>query len=152
MAVRSAPPPAVVMPPAAEPEALPAGAPYVLAWIDGDSADLAVIERGRSLAAALGGRLTVLYVFSPGHRASNTTLGRARSLALASGAPLVEVPAYTALDGLVEFAAQRGATHLVLSCPERVLREGSFVEALADRLDRVDLYVLPRSTQLSHVT
>lgn len=130
-----------------DPEATPATprAPHVVAWVTGEPEDLTVIARGRALADAVQGRLTILYAFSPGGRAPAVGLANLRSQARASGAPFIEVPAYTAIDGLVEFTMQRGTTQIVLSCPPHVLRRGSLVEELVERLDGVDLYVLPRS-------
>jgi len=120
---------------------------HVLACVAGNAADLEVIRRGRTLADHLGARITVLHAFALGDEQSRRRwLKRDRTYARALEAPLVEVPAYSPLDGIVEYARSRHVTHLVLSATMDsrwyAARRDDLVAQLAGRLQGVDLYVV----------
>jgi len=129
-------------------------ASHVLACIAGQAADLEVIRRGRTLADHLGARITVLHAFALGNQQQRRRwLKRDRTFAHALKAPLVEVPAYSPLDGIVEYAQSRHVTHLVLSAVMdsrwHAAKRDDLVAQLAGRLRGVDLYVVRQANQLS---
>jgi K+-sensing histidine kinase KdpD len=123
------------------------GSQQVLACISGSADDLRLIRAGSALAERLDGRLTVLYVLAPdaGPRPVDT-LHAARLFARSVQAALIEVPAGTVVDGIVQYALERAVKHIVVSQPRRAprlaARRGSLVNAIAERLTDVEFYVL----------
>src|SRR5438105_3832832 len=84
--------------------AVPARLQHVLVCVTAADGDPLLVRSGRTLAERLGGRLSVLYAFVPGDAPRpRGTLAAIRALARACGAPLIEVPAYSAADGIAEF-------------------------------------------------
>jgi two-component system sensor histidine kinase KdpD len=120
---------------------------HVLVCVAGAEDDLRLIRHGALLAERVHARLSVLYVLSPssGRRPSNT-LQADRLFARSVGAPLVEMPAGSVVDGIAGYAVERGATHLVLSEEQRTpwyaSRHGSLVDSLVARLAGIEIYVL----------
>ncbi len=107
-------------------------ASHVLVCVAAEQGDCDLIRQGRVLAGLVDGRLTVLYAFRVGaERRQRDALRADRSCAHAVGAQLVELPAYSAADGIAEYARARAVTHIVL-------REAQASEALLDRLRDVD--------------
>lgn len=124
--------------------------PHVLVCVFGETIDCELIHQGRALADLMRGRLTVLYPFTVGADDRNRSeLQRDRMTARAASAQLIELPAYSHLDGIVEYANTRGITHLVLSDRPSGSwhgpRSDSLPERLVERLDAVDLYLLTGS-------
>jgi two-component system, OmpR family, sensor histidine kinase KdpD len=120
---------------------------HVLVCISGARDDLRLIRHGALLAERLHGRLTVLFVFSPaGRQRPGEALQGARLFARSVGAPLVELPAASLVDGIAGYTADRRASHIVLSEEQRTpwyaVWHGSLVEHLAERLTNVEIYVL----------
>jgi K+-sensing histidine kinase KdpD len=131
----------------AESAAAPDRCPHVLVCIGGQAIDRELIRQGRVLADLMHGRLTVLYPFRLGvEERDRTELARDRVYAREAGAQLVELPAYSSVDGIVEFASARDVTHLVLSDRTSATwygaRPDSMPERLVERLGPVDLYLL----------
>jgi K+-sensing histidine kinase KdpD len=127
-------------------QARAAGPPHVLVCIRGDADDLELMRRGRALAGWLQGRLTVLHPFCLGRgEDQRQALAQDRAYARSPQAPLVELPAYSPEDGIVEYSRTRSVTHLVLPAGEGpawyAAWRDSLPERLARRLSGVDLYV-----------
>lgn len=120
---------------------------HVLVCVGGDATDPELIRQGWVLAQRLGAKFTLLHAFSLGEGEQHRRMiARDRAYARALQAPLVELPAYSPADGIVEYARTRGVTHLVLSdgggAPWYSTRQMALPEQLARRLDGVDLYVV----------
>jgi K+-sensing histidine kinase KdpD len=125
----------------------PQGRAHVLACVAGQAADLEVIRRGRALADRLGARITVLHAFALGEEQQQRRwLIQDRALAATLGAPLVEIPAYSALDGIVEYAQTRQVTHVVLGggieSSWYTARRDDLAERLWSRLGVLNMYVV----------
>ncbi len=119
---------------------------HLLICLQGDVDDPDLVRSGLSLAQRLPARVTVVFAFSPGSACvSRRLLDHCRTVAAAGGAVLVELPAYSPVSGIVEFARARGVTHVVVgdrprgTWPRRY--RASLAQQLEARLDRVDLYV-----------
>jgi two-component system sensor histidine kinase KdpD len=120
---------------------------HVLACAAGQAADLEVIRRGRALADRLGARITVLHAFALGEdQQRRRWLVQDRALARTLGAPLVEIPAYSALDGIVEYAQTRQVTHVVLGGGSEsswyTARPSDLAERLCSRFGALNVYVV----------
>ena len=131
----------------AAPDAAQERSPHVLVCIGGQAIDRELIRQGRVLAELMHCRLTVLYPFRlGGDERDRAELAQDRAYAHEAGAQLVELPAYSSVDGIVEFASARDVTHLVLSdrptAPWYGGRAESLPERLVKRLGQVDLYLL----------
>jgi K+-sensing histidine kinase KdpD len=131
--------------------ASPDRAPHVLVCVAGGKDDLRLMRHGELLARRLSAPLTVLYVLcdATGPRPAEALSG-IRCFAEAMGAPVVEEPAYSVIDGIAEHAALRAVTHLVISEAERTpwyaVWRGSFLNDLLVRLPAgVDVFVLGES-------
>jgi K+-sensing histidine kinase KdpD len=125
-----------------------AGTPlHVLICLSGDSIDAELMRQGRVLAGWLGARLTALYAFRLGESpASRPALARDRQYARSIGTPLVELPAYSPVEAIAEFARTRSVTHIVLVEDRPAGRLHSLVSVLLERLTGLDLYVVsPRA-------
>jgi two-component system sensor histidine kinase KdpD len=121
--------------------------PHVLVCISGSQDDLRLMQQGALLARRLAGRLTALYVLSPPARPRPSEVLRAdRVFARSLGVALVETPAASVVDGITEYALERGVTQIVLSeavhTPWYTARHGSLVDDLARRLADVEIFVL----------
>jgi two-component system, OmpR family, sensor histidine kinase KdpD len=135
-----------------------AGAPrrplHVLVCISGATSDLRLMRQGWLLAGRLHARITVLYVLSAAGEARPVeALTGVRLFAESLGAPLVELPAFSVVDGIIEYATRRDVTQLVLSEPHgtgrSVFGRGSLLDALLQRLEGIDVYVLADSAERS---
>jgi K+-sensing histidine kinase KdpD len=121
-------------------------AQHVLICVTGTEDDLRLMRHGALLAKRLRARLTVLYVLMQGESRPTDLLAGERFFARSLGAPLVELPACSLIDGITDFAAARGVTQVVISSFERApwyaAWRGPDIAELAQRLGAVDLYVL----------
>src|ERR1700694_5467528 len=89
---------------------------HVLVCLRGEEIDLELMRQGLVLASLTGARLTMLFAFRPGVDGERrAVLVRDRAQAREMGAQLVELPSFSATDGIVEYARNRGVTHIVLS-------------------------------------
>jgi two-component system, OmpR family, sensor histidine kinase KdpD len=133
-----------------------AGAPprpsHVLVCISGATSDLRLMRQGWLLAGRLHARTTVLYVLSAAGEARPVeALTGVRLFAESLSASLVELPAFSVVDGIVEYVAKRNVTHLVLSeshgARRSIFGRGSLLDELLQRLEGIDVYVLADSAE-----
>ncbi len=121
---------------------------HVLVCVAGGSDDLLLMRQAWSWAARLGAARTVLHVLGSVAGQHDEMIAADRTFAAALGAPLIELPAYSVLDGIAEFAAERAITHVVLSEPPAAQRwpvsRPTLSEALADRLCDIEILVFNR--------
>ena len=123
------------------------GGGHVLVCVRGERDDCELVRRGRALACDLDARMTVLQAFALGNQAHRRgRLSEVRRLARALEAPLVELPVFSPVDGIVEFAQRRQVTHLVLSEGSGAHREAGrpwdLAAQLGNWLQGVDLFVV----------
>lgn len=134
------------------PVAIRAAAPsrqaHVLVCIAGGRDDLLLMRQAWSWAGRLGAALTVLHILPAARpRPHEELLAADRTFAAALGAPLVELPAFSVLEGIAAFAAERAVTHIVLSEPATVRWLSSrrpLSQALAGRLSGMEILIYRR--------
>jgi K+-sensing histidine kinase KdpD len=129
--------------------AAPSRPAHVIACVAGGDVDLLLMRQAWSWASRLGAMLTVLHVLPADGRGHHGEMIAAdRALAAALGAPLIELPAYSVLDGIAEFAAERGVTHIVLNEPAAAQRwpvsRPPLSQALAARLQGIEILIFNR--------
>jgi two-component system sensor histidine kinase KdpD len=122
---------------------------HVLVCVAGGEDDLLLMRQAWSWAGRLGAALTVLHVLPDAASGRHEeAIAADRTFAAALGAPLVELPAFSVLDGIAEFAAERGATQLVLSEPRAGQHRPSLrpplSQALAARLPGIEVLIFNR--------
>ncbi len=127
--------------------AAPSRPAHVLVCVAGAEDDLLLMRQAWSWAGRLGAALTVLHVLPGGAGGCREeAIAADRMFAAAIGAPLVELPAYSVLEGIAEFAAGRAVTHIVLS--ERSARwpaaRQPLSRALAERLPGMEILIYGR--------
>jgi K+-sensing histidine kinase KdpD len=87
--------------------------PHVLACLSGAEDGERVVRAAAAMAYRLGARITILLPFRPGDPAPKG-LDAVRALAARLWAPCVELPVFSPVDGVLEYANTRGVTHIVV--------------------------------------
>ena len=130
------------------------------AWAAGDRIVVAVdrsdgaaevVRAGKRLADALRAPWTVVHIETPRDRrlgdAAEQRLANTLHLATRLGGLTASLPGATPVDGLLTYAADARATHIVIGKSLRSrwfeLRHGSVVDELVRGLDGVTLHVIP---------